>query len=160
MKLTLQKFGWLTYLIEIFVAVVVFNPFTSDSFGEKLRKRMQNTSGPFCAKWTNIPNYLPFDHTLFAFGGGLFSGNSSSISLRFQHKGVVFVKNVAYQRGIFQQIKFSIFLGYHKSIGKVHKCLFDCISNPLKKKLFMCFLCTPPLRKFASFRPLYPSEFL
>ena len=58
---------------------------------------------------------------------------------------------------LFQRIEFSIFLGYLESIiiGKVCKCLFDRISNPLGKKalyvprspLEICLFQTPlPLR--------------
>ena len=48
------------------------------------------------------------------------------------------------------------FIWLPESIGKVRKCLFDCISNPLERKLIVY---PPPLRKFTSFRPPYPSEF-
>ena len=48
------------------------------------------------------------------------------------------------------------FVWLPESIGKVHKCLFDRISNPLERKLFVY---PPPLRKFTSFRPPYPSDF-
>ena len=40
-----------------------------------------------------------------------------------------------------------------ESIGKIRKCLFDRISNPLERKTFYV---PPPLRKFVSFRPPYP----
>ena len=48
------------------------------------------------------------------------------------------------------------FVWLPESISKVRKCLFDRISNPLERKLFVY---PPPLRKFTSFRPPYPSEF-
>ena len=45
----------------------------------------------------------------------------------------------------YQEIGFSIFLGYLESVGKIRKCLFDSISNAMGKKLLTYSLGIPLL---------------
>ena len=60
---------------------------------------------------------------------------------------------------LFQWTEFSIFLGYLQSIGKVCKCLFDRMSNPLEKQaLYVLFMYPSPF-EICLFQTPYPLEF-